>query len=66
MNYRVVGTSVVAALVVSLAVAVVVTGLLAARVWPSALVGLPAGAVAGVVTYTVVHATLQRRLAAAV
>ena len=39
-----------------------VTELLASRIWPSLLVGLPAGILAGAVTAAVVYRQLRRRV----
>jgi hypothetical protein len=55
--------SLLAGAVALLVVGVAVTELLASRVWPSLLVGIPAGLVAGTVTTAVVWRWLRRRTA---
>ena len=56
-------TSLLAGAVTLVVVGGVVTELLASRIWPSLLVGIPAGVVAGVVTAVVVRRWLRRRSA---
>jgi hypothetical protein len=50
-----------AAAVAFLGAGIVVTQMLADRVWPSLFVGLPAGTVAGVLTFLVVVRALRAR-----
>lgn len=54
--------SVVAGVLSFLLVGGVVTELLASRIWPSLLVGLPVGVLAGAVTAALVYRQLRRRV----
>jgi hypothetical protein len=54
--------SVVAGVLALLLVGGVVTESLASRIWPSLLVGLPAGVLAGAFTAAVVYRRLRRRV----
>jgi len=60
VNRRPLAVALVAGLASFLVVAVAVTEVLAARIWPSAIVGLPAGVVAGLVVSLIVYLLLSR------
>ena len=59
MNVRHLLLSSLGAAVSFLVVGVVVTELLAERIWPSLLVGIPAGLVAGVVAFALLWSVLR-------
>jgi len=59
MNLRTLALTLAAGVVSFLVVAVAVTELLSARVWPSAIVGLPAGVVTGLVVSVVTYRFLS-------
>ena len=60
MNVRNLAVALAAGVVSFLVVAVSVTELLAGRIWPSAIVGLPAGALAGLVGFGAAYYVLSR------